>query len=157
MTFDPHECSLWSRVLLTKVGSHSTFQSNLTSGWPLHDLWPHGRITYWVGMQEPQPCTTSWQKEVGTSTHLLHDTSHTSTVVRRSWGWYITRWVATLAEDQCVWRNLAITCSAAEGWWCKSKKDSSLLRILSHIGKESIFSCPKEQSCPSFNILNFWK
>ena len=25
--------------------------------------------------------------------------------------------IATLAEDQCAWRNLVIACSAAKGWW----------------------------------------
>ena len=35
-------------------------------------------------------CTTSWQKEAGTSTHLLHHLHPRG--VRISWSWYISRW-----------------------------------------------------------------
>ena len=43
--------------------------------------------------------------------------------------------IATLAVDRCVWRNLVITCSAAEGWcsrcvftlWGRKSKSSCIL------------------------------
>ena len=42
MTFDPIDALHFSRgFLIPNFGSLRAFLSNLTSSWPLHDLWPH--------------------------------------------------------------------------------------------------------------------
>ena len=57
--------------------------------------------------------TTSWQREPGSSTHLWN---HVPRVIGYHEVAISVDKIATLALDRCVWRNLVIACSAAEGW-----------------------------------------
>ena len=57
-------------------------------------------------------CTTSWQRKPG------HPRTSYITYIQRVLGYHeVDISAATLAEDQCAWRNLVIACSATEGWW----------------------------------------
>ena len=46
MTFDPsmHYTLVWGSF--AKFGGHRVFLKNLTSGWPLHDLWPSNELYF---------------------------------------------------------------------------------------------------------------
>ena len=57
----------------------------------------------------------TWQKEAGSSTHLLHHIHQIQGVLGYHEVDISADEITTLAEDGCAWRNLVITCSTAEG------------------------------------------